>query len=83
MWCWTGHLREERRAALLSPRVYRMRRFLLPVCALVTPNLAEAGELTGREVTDIASAKDAAKAMHDNGAGERAHQGRSSRRRAG
>jgi len=26
------------------------------------------GELTGREVTDIASAKDAAKAMHDNGA---------------
>lgn len=53
---------------LLARGVGRMRRFLIPKCTLVTPNLVEAGELTKREVTDIESARDAAKQIHDFGA---------------
>jgi hydroxymethylpyrimidine/phosphomethylpyrimidine kinase len=49
---------------LLQERgIGRMKRVLLPLCLLVTPNLDEASELTGQSVTDIASAKEAAKAI--------------------
>jgi hydroxymethylpyrimidine/phosphomethylpyrimidine kinase len=54
---------------LLSKGVYRMRRFLIPHCTLVTPNLVEAGEITKRSVKDIQGAKEAAKAIFDMGAG--------------
>jgi hydroxymethylpyrimidine/phosphomethylpyrimidine kinase len=53
---------------LLLPRaVKRMRRALLSRCKLVTPNLDEARELCGIEVTDIASGKEAAKRIHGFG----------------
>jgi hydroxymethylpyrimidine/phosphomethylpyrimidine kinase len=42
---------------------------LLPHCRLVTPNLEEAGFLTGRKVTDEAAAMDAARALVAAGAG--------------
>lgn len=43
-------------------------RDLLPVAALVTPNAHEAAALTGREVTTLAQAADAARALVDRGA---------------
>ncbi len=52
---------------LLAKGVQRLRRFLIPKCTLVSPNLAEAGELTKRRVIDTDSAKDAAKALFDMG----------------
>jgi hydroxymethylpyrimidine/phosphomethylpyrimidine kinase len=47
--------------------VQRMKRYLIPKCTLVMPNLAEAGILSGREVTSIDNAKDAARAIFDLG----------------
>lgn len=44
------------------------RRLLLPCAALVTPNLHEAAELTGRAVTNVAEMRDAARALCDLGA---------------
>jgi hydroxymethylpyrimidine/phosphomethylpyrimidine kinase len=44
------------------------KRLLLPHTFLLTPNLYEATVLTGREVTDIASMRAAASALHDLGA---------------
>lgn len=46
-----------------------LRRTLVPCAALVTPNLAEAAWLTGREVTDVAGMEDAARALLDMGCG--------------
>ena len=46
-----------------------VRERLLPLAAVVTPNLAEAAALTGREVDDRAAMEDAARALVDLGAG--------------
>ncbi|MCU0700818.1 MAG: bifunctional hydroxymethylpyrimidine kinase/phosphomethylpyrimidine kinase [Myxococcaceae bacterium] len=48
--------------------VAAVREKLLPVCALVTPNTHEAAALTGRPVSSLAQAKDAARALADLGA---------------
>lgn len=56
------------RRLLLHSAVKRLRRQLIRKCALVTPNLSEAGELTGTDVADLHSAADAARAIHDCGA---------------
>lgn len=44
-----------------------LRRTLLPLATLVTPNLAEAAALTGRPVHDVAGMRDAARALVDLG----------------
>lgn len=55
-------------APLLDPIASRaLVEELLPVAFLVTPNLPEAGALLGREVRDLASARDAARAIADLG----------------
>ena len=54
---------------LASEGVDVMRARLLPLAAVVTPNLAEASVLTGRDVGDRASMADAARALADLGAG--------------
>jgi hydroxymethylpyrimidine/phosphomethylpyrimidine kinase len=62
-------LRSSRGDLLLADegvQVFRER--LLPLAAVVTPNLAEAATLTGREVDDRASMQDAARALVDLGA---------------
>jgi hydroxymethylpyrimidine/phosphomethylpyrimidine kinase len=43
-------------------------RLLLPLAALVTPNLDEAAALAGRPVSDVAGMRDAARALADRGA---------------
>jgi hydroxymethylpyrimidine/phosphomethylpyrimidine kinase len=53
---------------LLARGAERMKRQLIPRCTLVAPNLAEAAILAGREVADLAAARDAARAIHDFGA---------------
>lgn len=53
---------------LLSPGALRvLRDELFPLAAVVTPNLDEVRILTGIEVIDNASARDAARALHDLG----------------
>ncbi|MHB9111416.1 MAG: bifunctional hydroxymethylpyrimidine kinase/phosphomethylpyrimidine kinase [Thermoleophilia bacterium] len=47
----------------------RLVSMLLPHCSLVTPNIDEAGALTGRAVTDESGAMDAARALVAAGAG--------------
>lgn len=42
---------------------------LLPACALVMPNLHEAAAITGREVSDLKSMREAARSILDLGAG--------------
>ncbi len=55
-------------AALLPPGAAEsMRRHLLPRAFLVMPNLHEAAALTGREVTDLPTAREAARALADLG----------------
>ena len=55
---------------LLEPdAVALIRRDLLPLATLVTPNLDEAAILTGRQVTDIATMENAAKLLVEMGAG--------------
>ena len=49
-------LAEEARAALLE--------YLLPRATLITPNLQEAGELTGLTVADLPSMREAARRLH-------------------
>jgi hydroxymethylpyrimidine/phosphomethylpyrimidine kinase len=46
-----------------------IRRRLLPLATLITPNLAEAEALVGRPVRDVDSMRDAARALVDLGAG--------------
>lgn len=56
-------------APLLAPDAAEaMRRHLVPQAFLVTPNLHEAAALAGREVRDLAAARDAARAIADLGA---------------
>jgi hydroxymethylpyrimidine/phosphomethylpyrimidine kinase len=51
--------------ALLRPDALdALRSLILPLATLVTPNLGEVRLLTGIEVTDLASARDAALALH-------------------
>ena len=50
------------------PAVDPLRRRLLPLAALVTPNLAEAAALTGRPVSTVPDMRDAARALVDLGA---------------
>ena len=54
---------------LLEPEaVATLRRVLLPLATLVTPNLHEAEVLSGRRVADVAGMRDAARALVDLGA---------------
>ena len=48
--------------------VHAITRQLLPLAALVTPNLDEARVLTGMSVDDVEQMKDAARRLHDAGA---------------
>ena len=48
--------------------VESMRRDLLPCSFLITPNLAEAAALTGRDVSSVREMHDAARALCDLGA---------------
>ena len=41
---------------------------LMPLCTVITPNLAEAERLSGLKITDLKDAKKAAKKIHDVGA---------------
>lgn len=53
---------------LTQPALKRLKRFLLPLAKIVTPNTAEAEALTGIAVTDLKSAADAARALVEMGA---------------
>src|SRR5262245_12362796 len=53
---------------LSDPDVLGAMRRMLPLATLVTPNLAEAEALVGRPVRDVASMRDAARALVDLGA---------------
>ena len=53
---------------LTEPAIKRVQRWLLPLAALVTPNLDEAARLTGIEVRDIEEAREAAQALVEMGA---------------
>ncbi|HKY33661.1 MAG TPA: bifunctional hydroxymethylpyrimidine kinase/phosphomethylpyrimidine kinase [Candidatus Polarisedimenticolia bacterium] len=62
-------LRSTSGTPLLEPAgIASVREKLLPCVEVVTPNMEEAQILTGRRVTDLASMKDAARALHDMGA---------------
>src|SRR5208337_2144986 len=55
-------------APLLKPdAIAALKNKLLPLAAVVTPNLHEAGALTGREIKTLAQMKEAARAIHDLG----------------
>jgi hydroxymethylpyrimidine/phosphomethylpyrimidine kinase len=55
-------------APLLKPEaIAALKAKLLPLAAVVTPNLHEAGALTGREIKTLAEMKEAAWAIHDLG----------------
>jgi hydroxymethylpyrimidine/phosphomethylpyrimidine kinase len=53
---------------LADAAVEALRRVLLPLAMVATPNLPEASRLLGREVRDLASMRDAARALADLGA---------------
>jgi hydroxymethylpyrimidine/phosphomethylpyrimidine kinase len=56
-------------AALLDPGgIDVLRRRLIPMADVVTPNIDEAGELTGTAVSDVASMRAAAQRLHESGA---------------
>lgn len=52
---------------LTEPAMKRMKRWLIPLAFVVTPNYAEAEALTGMTVTDPASAREAAKKLVEMG----------------
>lgn len=54
---------------LTEPAIKRMKRWLVPKVALVTPNADEAEVLTGVAVRDVASAREAGRILVDMGAG--------------
>jgi hydroxymethylpyrimidine/phosphomethylpyrimidine kinase len=55
-------------APLLKPEaIAALKAKLMPLATVVTPNLHEAGALTGREITTLAEMKDAARAILDLG----------------
>jgi len=45
-----------------------LRSTLMPLCTVITPNLAEAEELTGAPVRDISGMEQAARTLHERGA---------------
>lgn len=53
---------------LTQPALKRMKRRLIPLVTLITPNASEAKALTGVEVKDVESAQEAAKALVGMGA---------------
>ena len=53
---------------LTGPAIKRMKRWLIPIVTLITPNYDEASALTGIEVRSIDSAREAAKVLADMGA---------------
>ncbi|MGI6295932.1 MAG: bifunctional hydroxymethylpyrimidine kinase/phosphomethylpyrimidine kinase [Armatimonadota bacterium] len=53
---------------LTEPAIKRMKRCLMPKVTLITPNAGEATKLTGIEVNDLHSAREAAKALVEMGA---------------
>jgi len=53
---------------LTGPAIKRMKRWLVPIVTLITPNYDEAIALTGIEVKNIESAREAASAIADMGA---------------
>jgi len=53
---------------LTGPAIKRMKRWLIPKVTLITPNADEADKLTGIVVKNVATAKDAAKALVEMGA---------------
>lgn len=56
-------------APLLKPEAVKaLKTKLLPLATVVTPNLHEAGALTGREIKTLAQMKEAARAIRDLGA---------------
>lgn len=56
-------------ASLLDPTATdTLKRILLPLATVVTPNLDEAGVLTGRTLHDLKEMKEAARRIHDLGA---------------
>jgi hydroxymethylpyrimidine/phosphomethylpyrimidine kinase len=56
-------------APLLKPEaIEALKTKLLPLATVVTPNLHEAGALTGREIKTLAQMKEAARAIHGLGA---------------
>lgn len=55
-------------ASLLAPQaVVTLKRVLLPLARVVTPNLPEAGALLGREIKSPDDMREAARAIHDLG----------------
>lgn len=56
-------------ALLKEEAVEAMREQLLPLATLVTPNAHEAAHLTGREVRTVDDAREAARRLHELGAG--------------
>ena len=54
---------------LTEQGIAALRRELLPLATLVTPNIAEAEQLSGRSIRSLADAADAAKAIADLGCG--------------
>ncbi|HYA24151.1 MAG TPA: bifunctional hydroxymethylpyrimidine kinase/phosphomethylpyrimidine kinase [Terriglobales bacterium] len=57
-------------APLLKPEAVKALKIkLLPLASVVTPNLHEAGALTGHEIQTLAQMKDAARAIHQLGPG--------------
>lgn len=62
-------LRSTSGAALLDARgIERLRKQLLPLAAVITPNIDEAGALAGMEVKTVEQMKQAARALHQLGA---------------
>ena len=53
---------------LASDAVAALRKILIPLAALITPNLPEAQALTGQAVVDLPSMERAARDLHDMGA---------------
>lgn len=52
---------------LTEPAIKRMKRCLMPKVTLITPNAGEAAKLTGIEVNDLQTARDAARALVEMG----------------
>ena len=53
---------------LKDDAVSAMIKELMPLCTVITPNVAEAERLSGLKITDLKDAKKAAKKIHDMGA---------------
>ncbi|HEX2241603.1 MAG TPA: bifunctional hydroxymethylpyrimidine kinase/phosphomethylpyrimidine kinase [Actinomycetota bacterium] len=58
---------KHRDSLLARDAIGALRSRLFPLATVVTPNLYEAGELVGREISTLAEMKDAARALHELG----------------